>query len=1003
VPPLSAGRFVALAGVLLIAAFPHGTAHAVAAGFNMPTPPWSEAGEELLDGIGRRATLAPESLRATPAFPRHEWDQEEEIGERLLIQPRSPKFWIGHPLSTTRRPQRGGDRFQYALGLYRFGKKEYQQAAEAFLEMLTRFGSSPLRVRALYWLAESQSGGGEWEAADKTYRILLREEPEERLRATVLTALGGIARRRGSPEDALGYYRQFLDNHPSAPSAGLVAFNMGEVFVQLGKHDAAAEQFRRVSREHRGFPDPGLAIFQWGEALRTGASLEAARKRYGEYLSRFPGGPYSDLALYGVGWCRLEEGSYREAGETFRELPGRYPESVLADECLLLAGWSYLRMGGHRESREALLTLIEEYDASPWAGRALFLLGLSYYETKEYDAALAHFQQAEEAEGGDLPRRRTTFMEALSLTMKGASGEALTIFEALLEESNTEEKKQILPWAGWAAFQAEEFSRAAEAFKSYSVMAPTRKSAAEAYFWLGVSRSRQGRHPKASLAFGKALETLPGGPREAGALFYLGENYFRQENWKEAGNKFRLIVESPETGYLEDALVLLGDSLVRQGKAREATQLYMHFLQGPSWSSEGGKARFRLGMTYLQMGDADGAEREFKTLLRTGPQSDFADDARFQLALGMYRAERFEDAARMFAELIRQSPGSELAPISQLRRADSLYRLRKLGEALDAYRKVLRVYPWSDYVPDAEYGISLLALARGDFEQFVGLSREFAGRYPGSTLTPRVLAQLGRQLLLNQSYEEAGEIFSWLMGSYPGEESSAPVVILAARADRGRESRMETAVGIRKDLAQADGLLEAERRFQLANLYLEEGNCEGALREYREIVRNSPEHPLTPYAVLDSAGCHLRGENPAEAMKAYRLLAERFGASPLLPGAQYQRGVLALEQGRYDEAEEALRRIGEDAGGELGAGAAFQLGKMFQRTERVPEAYEEYLRSMRIAPRGKFSLRAAFRAAGIARGMGLEGEAERLYRLVMAGEDEIIAKLAREELGEAGR
>ena len=210
---------------------------------------------------------------------------------------------------------------------------------------------------------------------------------------------------------------------------------------------------------------------------------------------------------------------------------------------------------------------------------------------------------------------------------------------------------------------------------------------------------------------------------------------------------------------------------------------------------------------------------------------------------------------------------------------------------------------------------------------------------------------------------------------------------------------MEAAARLRQELIQGDGLLEAERRFELANLYLEEGNCEGALREYRDILRNRPEHPLAPYAVFDSAGCHLRGENPAAAMEAYRLLAERFGESPLLPGTQYQRGVLALEQGSYNEAEEAFRSIQPEAGRELEGGAAFQLGKTLQRTDRAPGAYDEYLRSMTIAPQGKFSLRAAFRAAGIARGMGLKEEAERLYRLVMAGNDEVIAELAREELG----
>jgi TolA-binding protein len=962
-------------------------------------PVWVGESGHIIDGLRQKTTLALLGREAGRSYPGHPLSAYHGVAARLLDRSLSWESWIGHPLSSTRKPQHGGDQFQFELGLYRYGKREYQRAAEAFLTLLKKFETSELKEMALYWLAESHAGSGEWEDAEKAYRILLQEEPERKVRESVLLKLGDIARRKDNLGDSLGYYRQFLEERPDAPSAALVALRMGEVFALLGRFDAAAEQFRKASAA-KGSGDQGMALFMWAEALRLQGVYGEAMERYGEYLQRYPAGEYRDASQYGTAWCHLEEGRGEEGGDAFVLLVKRYPESVFADEALLMAGWAYESSGRSEAAVRILRTMTEEYDASPGRDRALFLLAQHSYREGEIDAAKSLYEEARTAGGEGRTRLKALFMEGVSLQGLGRHGEALSLFMEVLETDNPEIARTTLPWIAAAMLAGEEPRQAEEFFIELARKGGSAEVTAEAWFWVSAARAAQGSLTEASLSLGKALDLEQSDRARERSLLLLGDIYLAQGKMREAENRYRLVLKSGKSGrYGRQAEIRLAETLARQGQSREPIEIYRAFLQREERTYQADKVRFNLGLVYLREGKSKQAEGEFRALIKESPGSAYADESRLQIAMVDYRSERFADAVAGLQDFIARSPDHRLAGEAYLRLADSFYRLRKLDEAEKTYSETIVRFPDTGHEVVAGYGLTLLTLARGDFDAYVRLCVSFTEKYPQADLSSTVLAQAGRQLLLRGRIEEGAVFFRRLLEEYPGRSSSSEPILLAALADRSSMNRREEADRQRAVVQEGSSCAEtAAAGYALANLHLEEGNCPDALKEYANMISQCPEHPLVPYGLFDSAGCRLRGGDQESALRVYREIADRHKASPFVPGIFYQAGILSLEMGDYAESERALREISSDAGKILQGAAAFQLGRSLQATGRTEEAYLQYLKSRRIAPGGEFSLPGAFRAAEIARNAGRVTEAADLYGQVITGDDEILATLAREGL-----
>lgn len=959
-------------------------------------PSWIDSGDRCLAGLGGTMGAKPAGrefekyiIRPSPGA-----DNSSDNPAALTF---APDDWISHPLSSTRRPREGDDLFQYQLGAYRYRNKEYGRAAEAFLDLINRFRESGLRTKALFWLAASYYRSGDWEESEKSFRILLSGEARDWMRSTSLVALGWISQRRGRVEDALTYFRQFLHSYPDASSAPLVTFLLGDALYSMDRYDEAAEQFQRAYGAAPGGREKDRALYWWAESRRAAGAYAEATELYERYLRVYPRGKLGIAARYGIAWCALGDRKYDEAAGLFAAIPAQFPDSSLADESSYLSFWSGYRGGDWSRTLSAGDRILARYQASPWLGRVRFLQAMALFREDRFEESRLAFSRLL-AEEGDVEAQAVTFMYAAALMRMKRYDEALAGFTRLVVEDSEQIRDGVYERIAWSSLSSGDLDTARRSFARALNRGVSHEESAEVHYWLGVIERTAGKAEKAVIRFGKALETLPEGDRANDALAAIAGIYFSQKKWREAGDVYLKLSRRPgENTFRDRAILRLAECRAAEGKGEEALQILVAFLGEEREESLAAQALYHVGRIHSKKKRFELARDELLRLIEEHPDNDHVDDAKYQIALGLYQEGRFKEAVDALEDLVSDHPDSSIIGAVNLKLGDATYRMRNFDKALGYYRSVIA--SGSDrHVPEAEYGINLIHLARGDFEEYRKGSIAFARKNRGNPLTPVVLYQLGRQLLLRENYAGAAKVFAVLVRDYPGREGWLHAMVSSARTYRKSSDRKELMTAVSSELATASLERVPLLRYRLALLHLEEENCREALADLLAAGTTGGEQPLQRFALFEAAGCLVSEGREGEAEEIYRRVLHAYPGTEMASWSRFVLGSLLFDRGEYADAAKEFGMI-PAGGGELDAVAAFRIGRAFQFEGKADAAMNQFMLSLSLSPEGPLAQRASYRAAEIARQTGRQSLAESLYRKAISlGGDEAVTELSRDGL-----
>lgn len=107
-------------------------------------------------------------------------------------------------------------RYHYASSLAAVGR--YDEAIRAFDEVVSRAGSASLYSRmALFGKADTQTRGGQLDAAIVTWQALASSTDEALPKDAILMELGKTYQAAGKTEEARKMFSQLVDEHPTSP------------------------------------------------------------------------------------------------------------------------------------------------------------------------------------------------------------------------------------------------------------------------------------------------------------------------------------------------------------------------------------------------------------------------------------------------------------------------------------------------------------------------------------------------------------------------------------------------------------------------------------------------------------------------------------------------------------------------------------------------------------------------------------------------------------------
>ncbi len=335
---------------------------------------------------------------------------------------------------------------------------------------------------------------------------------------------------------------RLVDRFPADAHVGEATLLLGKSRLSQKAFQPALDAFRRAQSLSPPPGRPGEARFWEAEALFRLKRYPDAHDLYERVLREHETSPIAPDALYGLAWTDLELKQRDVAVADFRRLLFAYPEHATAAPATFYLARTLVDLKRPDEA----VTLLRPF-ASKYAGHRLvpdsrFLLG---------QALLA---AGDSREGLSELRGFATAYPTHDLTPQARRIAADAVLKKGTRAEQAEEYKQLLAQSP-----------------------PT----AEALYDAGVIASRLGRTRDAEAAWSRLKKEFPDHALAGRAALELAQAAFTQGAFKDASAFAQGAAKSSEEAVRAEALVLLGESELRQKRYPTAYQAFQQAVEAP--------------------------------------------------------------------------------------------------------------------------------------------------------------------------------------------------------------------------------------------------------------------------------------------------------------------------------------------------------------------------------------------------------------------------------------
>jgi TolA-binding protein len=398
---------------------------------------------------------------------------------------------------------------------------------------------------------------------------------------------------------------------PDDPRRGDAAVLRGKAAFALRRYPEALAEFRAAE----GLPlrafAPGESVFWEAEVLFRLRRFDQSRDRYAQFLRVSPGSPYAADALYARGFSELELGLPDEAIATFGILLRDHPRGELAGSAGYAAARELVRAKRWDEALAILGPYASRFPQSPFLVESQYLLGVAQLET-------------------------------------GLAAEGVRTLEQFVARQPVHE---LAPTARVLLGEAHaKAGRARDAIGHYQALvryAPTHALVPQALYRIGELSGGLGLAREAEAAWKTLRRDHPADPLAELAGLELASLYVKRRQLDRAAEAAREVADARGAQRVE-ALLLLGESLLKGGKTAEARGAYTTAMaEIPADAPARFRALAGVGLVAESEKEPEAAKRAY------GEIADRAEDEEL-IKWARARIQTLEERERQEQERIRQ-------------------------------------------------------------------------------------------------------------------------------------------------------------------------------------------------------------------------------------------------------------------------------------------------------------------------------------------------------------
>lgn len=537
-----------------------------------------------------------------------------------------------------------------------------KEAADVFIDYLTKNPSSELAQSVLFQLGTTQLEMKDYDSAIKTYRDYLSkyEEGQYRDDARMQIARALLDKTPADPknyEQAIKELQDLLTKNPIPRTGALAYYFIGQTYEKLGKVPEAVKAYQDAVAKYPEERTSQICFYQVAMVYQKAKEYDKMITAFQEIIKKYPESDLAPQSAFAVARHFESQKKYAQARDQYVSLVSTYPDLAVApdaqerifytyfDQAMAMGRYFSLSMDRREEYQKSINdaiqsqeVLLQKFPNSPKTGDALINIikgknalltekVISADEiTKYLDALSTQFAQNQSL------KAQILFTQAGLLQESGDQKKALEVFRKIMDEN---------PDARLSADNLDHYARALLANEQYddalavyqrimTEFAGSPRSLDKGVHGLGMVYYHQDKYDLADKQFTEMKTNYRWSPLLGDAIYYSGMVELKLGKNDEAIKIFEAVAGTRNATNESKgrALIGAGDAEAAKGDANKALGNYIKvtlFYEGlPHLAAE---ATFKSAQMNQKLGKPDEAKKLYDQLRTRYPQTTWAKEA----------------------------------------------------------------------------------------------------------------------------------------------------------------------------------------------------------------------------------------------------------------------------------------------------------------------------------------------------------------------------------------
>ncbi len=835
--------------------------------------------------------------------------------------------------------RKGKNDYLRASAMLRMGECQYNLdrlplALQTFTLLAEKYPHTFLQAEALYAMGQVQAALQSWRGLSRTYQRLLEDRPGYRELPRVRFALGLYAYVEGEYETATEHFADVKSD--------LGLYYLGRCLEASGQYILAVQRYRQSLRL---YPDSHLSddvAFSIGEAFYNSDQNRVALRSYKDFLEQYPDSRFTPIARYKEACVLYRMEEYTECIRKIDDLCDEMSGEPICAPAHYLAGTAYMQMGRTSHAIFAFTEVVRGYDNSELASAAMHKIVYAYAHEKNYPQAILMAREFLDLFPGDDLVARVQVLKGWAHMELDEFDLAVREFQNVLDRHvNTEVGERALFLATTVYTELEQFDRL---ITNYHFIAnrllPTPSPwRARTYYHLGEAYYNQQLYREAGGMYRLVLTGYPRSDVAAASLQGLVASYSQVGEYElalEEQEKFLLELANADSEEGGNSLAL-GSLYFNQHNYEQALEAFTTYIQRNPDSPETATALLNQGDCFYRLQYYENAVEVWNDLVTRFPRSPEVEEAMYKLADTRFGLGRFEEARASYAGLQQRFPEGDFAADAAFGLANCFYNQQMDDQAIEYFQMFVEKFPDDERTEDAELGIQSAYYRSGkDMEEYLGTR-------PDSPLAADYYWTKGQNAFAEEKYETAARYFEQVTLDYADSESAPGALFyLAESYYRMEENHVAQAVYRNFITTHPEDDLVGLSRFRLGTVLYKMEDFAGAAVEYETLADLDPDGQYSPLALFNAGLCYQELEEWPSAIGVLVRFQMEYPDHERAQGLAYQIATLYQDElGDYENAIEAYQTVlerGEAGIEEIG----YRQGQCYEKLERHQEAIASY-------------------------------------------------------------